>query len=115
MGGRTWELLFLPGRRLAGWAASRSEAGLWESLAVRRGLSEGVKVVRFRYCIACRPEWVSRTRESEPWVGLVSLCRVGQFQGSNGALGIKPLCLSYSLTCVVWGSRKLYTSASRRE
>lgn len=31
------------------------------------------------------------------------LCRVGQFQGSNRALGIKSLCLSYSLSCVVWG------------
>lgn len=53
------ELLFLPDRRLAGWAAGRSEAGLWESLATRRGLSEGVRVIRFRYFIACRPEWGS--------------------------------------------------------
>lgn len=58
MGGRTWEL-FLPDRRLAGCAAGRSEAGLWESLATRRVLSEGVRVVRFRYFIACRPEWGS--------------------------------------------------------
>lgn len=31
------------------------------------------------------------------------LCRVGQFQGSNRALHIKSFCLSYSLSCVVWG------------
>lgn len=31
VGGRAWELLFLPDSRLAGWAASRSVAGLWES------------------------------------------------------------------------------------
>lgn len=50
----------MPDRRLAGWAACRSVAGLWESLATRRGLSEGVSVVRFRYFTACRPEWGSR-------------------------------------------------------
>lgn len=56
MGGRTWELLFLPDRRLAGWAAGRSAAGLWESLGTMRGLSEGVRMVRLRYFVACRPE-----------------------------------------------------------
>lgn len=49
VGGRTWELLFLPDRRLAGWAAGRSVAGLWESLGTMRGLSEGVRMVRLRY------------------------------------------------------------------
>lgn len=80
MGGRTWELLFLPDRRLAGWAAGRSVAGMWESLAARRGLSVGVRVVRSRYFTACRPERGSGTRESEPWVDVGPLCRDGELR-----------------------------------
>lgn len=28
---------------------------------------------------------------------------MGQFQGGNRTLNIKPFCLSHSLSCVVWG------------
>lgn len=62
------------------WAVCRSVAGLWESLGRKRGLSERVRVVRFRYFMGCRPEWGGRTRDSETWVDVSPFCGDGELR-----------------------------------